>query len=584
MSYQVLARKWRPRSFADMVGQGHVVRALSNALERGQLHHAYLFTGTRGVGKTTLARILSKCLNCEQGVSATPCGVCSACRAVDEGRFVDLLEVDAASRTKVDQTRDLMDNVPFAPISGRYKVYLIDEVHMFSAGSFNALLKTLEEPPPHVKFLLATTDPQKVPVTVLSRCLQFTLKRLTPGEIAAQLAHILGVEGVPFDTQALALLARAADGSMRDGLSLLDQAIAFGGGRVDAAEVGAMLGTVGRGLTLDLAEALASGDGARLLAEVARVHELTPELGEVLSELLVLLHRIALYQQVPVTLAGDDPDHSRIVELAQGLSPEDVQLFYQVILLGQQDLPLAPDPRTGVEMVLLRALAFRPEGAPTAVQAKVGAGAGVGSDPHQRLEVRRPAAAQPESGVPPERAVRAGPPAAARPVESGPQPAVAEPMTQAPAAVHSQALPGVRPPGQVVPLVPGRLQGPEDWHPLVARLGLRAIAAELANNCEFASWDGTRLCLNLDPAGQQMHVPAAEERLRSALAEALGVAVTLEIRVRRTDQDTPAQRRARQEAERLLGAQTQMQTDPVVQGLKERFDAEWVPDSIKPWD
>jgi DNA polymerase III subunit gamma/tau len=580
MSYQVLARKWRPRSFADMVGQGHVVRALSNALERGQLHHAYLFTGTRGVGKTTLARILSKCLNCELGVSATPCGVCSACRAVDEGRFVDLLEVDAASRTKVDQTRDLMDNVPFAPISGRYKVYLIDEVHMFSAGSFNALLKTLEEPPPHVKFLLATTDPQKVPVTVLSRCLQFTLKRLTPAEIAAQLAHILGVEGVPFDAQALALLARAADGSMRDGLSLLDQAIAFGGGRVDAAEVGAMLGTVGRGLTLDLAEALASGDGARLLAEVARVHELTPELGEVLSELLVLLHRIALYQQVPATLGADDPDQGRIVELAQGLSPEDVQLFYQVILLGQQDLPLAPDPRTGLEMVLLRALAFRPEGAPPALQARSGAE----SDPHQRPQVRRPAAVRPELGSPPDRAVPAGPPVAAKPAESGAWPAVAEPMSPAPAAVHSQTRPEVRRPDQVAPAASGRLQGPEDWHPLVARLGLRAIAAELANNCEFASWDGTRLCLNLDPAGQQMHVPAAEERLRGALAEVLGVPVILEIRVRRTDQDTPAQRRARQEAERLLGAQTQMQADPVVQGLKERFDAEWVPDSIKPWD
>ena len=361
MSYQVLARKWRPRSFADMVGQGHVVRALSNALDRGQLHHAYLFTGTRGVGKTTLARILSKALNCEQGVSSKPCGVCAVCRAVDEGRFVDLLEVDAASRSKVDQTRELMDNVPFAPISGRYKVYLIDEVHMLSTGSFNALLKTLEEPPPHVKFLLATTDPQKVPVTVLSRCLQFTLKRLSPGEIQGQLAHILAVEGIPFDAQALALLARAADGSMRDGLSLLDQAIAFGGGRVQADEVGAMLGTVGRGLTLDLADALASGNGARVLAEVERIHELTPDLGEVLRELLALLHRIALYQQVPATLALDDPDQGRIADLAGCLAPEDVQLFYQVVLLGQSDLPLAPDPRTGLEMVLLRALAFRPE-------------------------------------------------------------------------------------------------------------------------------------------------------------------------------------------------------------------------------
>ena len=580
MSYQVLARKWRPRSFADMVGQAHVVRALSNALERGQLHHAYLFTGTRGVGKTTLARILSKCLNCEHGVSATPCGVCGACRAVDEGRFVDLLEVDAASRTKVDQTRDLMDNVPFAPISGRYKVYLIDEVHMFSAGSFNALLKTLEEPPPHVKFLLATTDPQKVPVTVLSRCLQFTLKRLTPAEIATQLAHILGVEGIPFDTQALALLARAADGSMRDGLSLLDQAIAFGGGRVDTAEVGAMLGTVGRGLTLDLALALASGDGARLLAEVARIHELTPELGEVLSELLVLLHRVALCQQVPATLAEDDPDSGPIRALAQGLSPEDVQLFYQVVLLGQQDLPLAPDPRTGLEMVLLRALAFRPEGAPLGVPAATRPGSATAERaavPAAHVLAPTPAPAEARGLMHPIGVAPAGAPGAGQ-AEPALWPAVAEPSPP--------ALSGIRPPTPPTPSTSGgeRLQGPEDWHPLVARLGLRGVAAELANNCEFASWDGARLCLNLDPAGQQMHVPTAEQRLRSALAEVLGTQVDLEIRVRRPDQDTPAQRRVRQETERQLGAQTQMQTDPVALGLKERFGAEWVPDSIKPWD
>jgi DNA polymerase-3 subunit gamma/tau len=575
MSYQVLARKWRPRSFADMVGQAHVVRALSNALERGQLHHAYLFTGTRGVGKTTLARILSKCLNCEQGVSATPCGVCGACRAIDEGRFVDLLEVDAASRSKVDQTRELMDNVPFAPISGRYKVYLIDEVHMLSTGSFNALLKTLEEPPPHVKFLLATTDPQKVPVTVLSRCLQFTLKRLTPAEIATQLAHILGVEGVAFDMQALALLARAADGSMRDGLSLLDQAIAFGGGRVDFAEVGVMLGTVGRGLTLDLASALASGDGARLLAEVARIHELTPELGEVLSELLVLLHRVALYQQVPATLAEDDPDFGPIRALAQGLSPEDVQLFYQVVLLGQQDLLLAPDPRTGLEMVLLRAQAFRPEGPPLGVPAAVRPGSTTTARAAAPVgQALSPAPIPARGPMRPVGAAPAGVPAAGQ-TEATTWPAVAEPSTPAHPGSHPSA-----------PSIPGgfRLQGPEDWHPLVARLGLRAVAAELANNCEFASWDGARLCLNLDPAGQQMHVPTAEQRLRSALAGVLGTPVDLEIRVCRPDQDTPAKRRVRQETERQLGAQTQMQTDPVALGLKERFDAEWVPESIKPWD
>ncbi len=315
MSYQVLARKWRPKSFGDMVGQAHVIRALSNALDREQLHHAYLFTGTRGVGKTTLARILSKALNCEQGVSARPCGTCGSCREIDEGRFVDLLEVDAASRTKVDETRELLDNVPFAPVKGRFKVYLIDEVHMFSGHSFNALLKTLEEPPPHVKFLLATTDPQKVPVTVLSRCLQFNLKRLLPDEIQRQLAHILETEGIEGEEQALALLARAADGSMRDGLSLLDQAIAFGSGRVGTEDVRSMLGTVGRDLSLNLAEALADLDGPRLLDEVARIAELTPDFSGVLQELLHILHRVALFQQVPGTLADDDPDRERLVAL-----------------------------------------------------------------------------------------------------------------------------------------------------------------------------------------------------------------------------------------------------------------------------
>ena len=611
MSYQVLARKWRPRSFADMVGQGHVVRALSNALDRGQLHHAYLFTGTRGVGKTTLARILSKALNCEQGVSSTPCGVCAACRSVDEGRFVDLLEVDAASRSKVDQTRELMDNVPFAPISGRYKVYLIDEVHMLSTGSFNALLKTLEEPPPHVKFLLATTDPQKVPVTVLSRCLQFTLKRLAPGEIQGQLAHILDVEGIPFETQALTLLARAADGSMRDGLSLLDQAIAFGGGRVQAEEVGAMLGTVGRGLTLDLAEALAAGDGARVLVEVARIHDLTPDLGEVLRELLALLHRVALYQQVPATLAADDPDHGRIADLAGRLAPEDVQLFYQVALLGQQDLPLAPDPRTGLEMVLLRALAFRPEAGPETrpkAQSDDGAGRRSATLAAAQPDSRGPAAVRGDRvgyGAPPAPTLapaaddfagfdsgRASPPGAAtgasgvargqgqhqpmpgerlRVAESGP---ADRPAPNAPAA----SAPVSRSTGDV------RLQGSADWHALVASLGLRAAAAELATNCEFASWDGARLRLNLDPAGEHMQIPSAVERLRGALAEALGTPVALEIRVRKPEQDTPARRRVRQEAERQAQAEAQMQADPVALRLQERFDAEWVPDSIRPLD
>ena len=604
MSYQVLARKWRPRSFADMVGQGHVVRALSNALDRGQLHHAYLFTGTRGVGKTTLARILSKALNCEQGVSSTPCGVCAACRAVDEGRFVDLMEVDAASRSKVDQTRELMDNVPFAPISGRYKVYLIDEVHMLSTGSFNALLKTLEEPPPHVKFLLATTDPQKVPVTVLSRCLQFTLKRLSPGEIQGQLAHILEVEGVPGEMQALTLLARAADGSMRDGLSLLDQAIAFGGGQVRTDEVGAMLGTVGRGLTLDLAEALAAGDGARVLAEVARIQDLTPDPGEVLKELLGLLHRIALYQQVPGTLAMDDPDQGRITDLAGRLAPEDVQLYYQVILLGQQDLPLAPDPRTGLEMVLLRALAFRPEAGPQArpdpkpvahseAQPEVQSAARsdtLGGDPsagrlgsQPAVRAKPMAAAAPgqdlgDQGAPPPRP-------AAGPAGSRPAPEPARASSPGPAATASDPPPRPQPDRPARPaMAQSRLQGPEDWHPLVVGLGLRGLAAELANNCAFLAWDGTRLRLSLDPAAEHTQIPSAVDRLREALAGALGTPLALEIRLGQAEQDTPTQRRARHEAERQAQAEEQLRTDPVALGLVERFDAEWVPDSIRPWD
>ena len=429
MSYQVLARKWRPRSFADMVGQAHVVRALGNALDQDRLHHAYLFTGTRGVGKTTLARILAKALNCEAGVSSTPCCQCPSCREIDEGRFVDLLEVDAASRTRVDQTRELLDNVPFAPVKGRFKVYLIDEVHMFSTSSFNALLKTLEEPPPHVKFLLATTDPQKVPVTVLSRCLQFNLKRLVPEEIGAQLAHILTVEGLPYEDQALALLARAADGSMRDGLSLLDQAIAFGGGRVGADDIRAMLGTVGRDMSLNLLSALASRDGARLLAEVGRIHELTPDFGGLLQELLGFLHRIALFQQVPATLAADDPERETLEALARVLAPEDLQLFYQIALLGQADLPLAPDPRTGMEMVLLRMLAFRPADQESRTGLVAGGDAALPAAP--RSAVTAPASPLSRPAVPPGAA--ASRPAGERPLEgsAGVPPVVATPSAPA---------------------------------------------------------------------------------------------------------------------------------------------------------
>lgn len=362
MSYQVLARKWRPRTFREMVGQEHVLQALINALDHNRLHHAYLFTGTRGVGKTTIARILAKCLNCEAGVSSEPCGQCSACVELAEGRFIDLIEVDAASRTKVEDTRELLENVQYAPTRGRYKVYLIDEVHMLSNSSFNALLKTLEEPPPHVKFLLATTDPQKLPVTVLSRCLQFNLKNMNPERIVSHLQFVLDKEMVPFEDSALWQLGRSADGSMRDALSLTDQAIAFGRGKITEAEVRAMLGTIDQALVYDILEALASLNGKEVLGAVARLSEHSPDYSGALAELLSVLHRIAIGQALPEAVDNSSGDRDQVLQLAQKLAIEDVQLFYQTALLGRRDLPLAPDPRGGFEMVLLRMLAFKPKG------------------------------------------------------------------------------------------------------------------------------------------------------------------------------------------------------------------------------
>ena len=539
MSYQVLARKWRPRCFAEMVGQEHVVRALDNALARNQLHHAYLFSGTRGVGKTTLARILAKSLNCEQGVTPRPCGTCAACREIDEGRFVDLLEVDAASRTKVDQTRELLDNVPYAPVHGRYKVYLIDEVHMFSASSFNALLKTLEEPPPHVKFVLATTDPQKLPVTVLSRCLQFNLKRLLPAQIRQQLARILGDENIPYEESALGLLARAADGSMRDGLSLLDQAIAFGGGQVQEPDVRIMLGALSRDLILDLGEALASGIPARLLEVVAHMAEQTPDFVGVLAELLSLLHRLALGQIMPELLKQGEDANPREQALATALAAEDIQLFYQIGLLGQRDLELAPDPRTGLEMVLLRMLAFRPD----EQQAQ---------RPQPLQMLRR---AEPVVPAEAERSIHPGLLASAPAVDAiGPGPV--------------------------------QLRNNEDWHTLVEQLGLGGIAGQLASNCEFKSWDGHKLQLRLDGSGMSLRVPSTEERFIKALQGRLGAHIQVDLRVVRTGTggETPAQRNTQRRTERQREAQHSMAEDPIVLALQETFDAQLLTESIQPTD
>ena len=620
MAYQVLARKWRPRRFDDLVGQGHVVRALRNALERGQLHHAYLFTGTRGVGKTTLARILAKALNCETGVGADPCGTCDTCREVDEGRFVDLLEVDAASRTKVDQTRELLDNVPFAPVRGRFKVYLIDEVHMFSASSFNALLKTLEEPPPHVKFVLATTDPQKVPATVLSRCLQFNLKRLVPDEVQRQFRTVLEAEGIGFEEPALAQLARAADGSMRDGLSLLDQAIAFGAGRVGVDDVRAMLGSYGADMALDLVAALGRGDGAEILKLIARLAELTPDFSGVLTALLDQLHRIALYQQVPASLNAEDPDAEPIRALAAAISAEDVQLFYQVLLIGQQDLPLAPDPRTGLEMVLLRALAFRPVIGPSRGPGP-GAGASAGNATTTQVSQQRASA---DAGPTVSSSARATispslPPApvqnqaAADSVPVTPASATARASAQdrsvaradarpgeAPKAMSAAPMPSVPVPSATTPprsaavgpdgaaalaMVEEQAQPSldvaEDWHQLVAQMGLAGLEGQLARHCAFGDWDGNRLKLVLDPSAATMRVAGAEQRLGAALARALGRPLSLQIDESSPPAETPAERKRRIDAERQAEAERYMMRDPVAAALRARFNADWLPGSIR---
>jgi DNA polymerase III subunit gamma/tau len=547
-TYTALARKWRPRAFAELIGQDHVRRALVNALETGRVHHAFLFTGTRGVGKTTIARILAKCLNCETGVTATPCGQCASCREIDAGRFVDLIEVDAASRTKVDDTRELLDNVQYAPTRGRYKVYLIDEVHMLSTHSFNALLKTLEEPPPHVKFLLATTDPQKLPVTVLSRCLQFNLKRIPLAQIAAHLRAILEKEGIDFEPAGLTLVAQAADGSMRDGLSLLDQLIAFGGGRAGEAEARAMLGTIARDHVLQLAERLATADAAQLLRHAQSLEEWSPDYAQVLDELASLLARIALKQVVP-DFDGDDLYAPEVLErLAGAIPPEDIQLYYQTAIIGRRDLALAPDPRTGFEMALLRMVAFRPQ---------VGADAGpVGAGG------RVPKAA---------------------PASRGPAPG--------PAAGMAASFPGSRPVAPVpsaaaaadtVPLTVSGSPGAQDWAAVIAALELQGAGRQLAAHCVLVGREGAVVRLALDPKSKFMRTPAVEEKLAQALSKYYGEPVRLEFTAVAPQAETPAQADHRASREEADSARRAFESDPGVQGFRERFGATPLPETIRP--
>jgi DNA polymerase-3 subunit gamma/tau len=526
MSYIVLARKWRPKRFAEMVGQEHVLRALCNALDTGKLHHAFLFTGTRGVGKTTVARILAKSLNCETGVSANPCGVCAACREIDEGRFVDLIEVDAASRTKVDDTRELLDNVQYAPTRGRYKVYLIDEVHMLSNHSFNALLKTLEEPPPHVKFLLATTDPQKLPVTVLSRCLQFSLKRLSSNLIGERLKFIAAAEGLEYEPAAVALLGRAADGSLRDALSLMDQLIAFGGGALSEANTRSMLGTIDRGHVTHILDALSRQDGPELLARVRDLNRDAPDYDRALCELAAFLQRIAIVQIVPdAALEDEEFDGEALTRLARAMAPEDLQLYYQIALGGRRDLAMAPEPRIGFEMSVLRMLAFRPEPAADAAPAAV-------------------------------------------------------PIPRAP-SVHP-AQPAVAASGSAV----GAAAGPktidaENWPAVVEAANLSGMVRPFAQNCLPASFENDVLRLQFDASAAHQRTRQMEDKLAQCLSAYCGRPIRIVFDESDSVPGTPARRRAMALKDTSARALETFEQDPTVQGLRERFGAQIDAASVK---
>jgi len=558
MSYHVLARKWRPRVFADVAGQGHVLQALVNALNTQRLHHAYLFTGTRGVGKTTLARIFAKSLNCEQGISAEPCGVCSACREMDEGRFIDLIEVDAASRTKVEDTRELLDNVQYAPTRGRYKVYLIDEVHMLSKSSFNALLKTLEEPPPNIMFLLATTDPQKLPVTVLSRCLQFNLRRLPAEMIQGYLRQIVGKESVEADDESLLAIARSADGSMRDALSLLDQALAFGGGTLSVASVRSMLGTIDDGTMSAILHALADNDAQGLLAGVAELAErkdsFSGDFARLLDDLLALLHRIALAQVVPESNDASEDQHGLIRDIAGRMSQEDVQLFYQIGLIGRRDLSLSPDPRMGVEMALLRMLAFRPvDGGPR----RPAPMRGKKETPPPVRPATRPAALPAEEQISVASSTRED-----RAAYNAPEPTAPADVEQSPAPVSED----------------------DGWAAIIAGLGLTGLSQMVASHCVLESRNDKEIVLCLDNAHAHLLNPSLQQRLEERMQTYFGAPLKLVIHSGVTKAETPASRQKRKTDERMRQAEASIMGDQGIRSLQETFNAQVVNDSIQPLD
>ena len=565
MTYQVLARKWRPRSFETLVGQEHVVRALTHALEQQRLHHAYLFTGTRGVGKTTIARILAKSLNCDTGITAQPCGVCAACTEIDAGRFVDYVEMDAASNRSVDDMAALLEKAAYAPARGRYKVYMIDEVHMLTGHAFNAMLKTLEEPPEHVKFILATTDPQKIPVTVLSRCLQFNLKQMQPDAIVRHLSQVLDAEQVAYEPAALRPIAKGAAGSMRDALSLLDQAIAHGAGRLVERDVLDMLGTVGDEHLYLVLDALLAGDGPALMSLTEQMRARSVDFDQALRELAVLLHRVAVAQSVPAAISDED-EQARLAPYADAMDAESVQLAYQIVVQGCNDLAMAPDEVTGFSMTLLRLLAFRPENPPLLGATPRGQSAALQAP----ARVARASSPVPQvipvpADVPEPVAVQRPEPPAPREVAPSDEVAVQSPQVETAAPAVRSSVPASN----------------DDWHALVDALDLVALARQLAHQCEWLGSDGVRIRLRL-PREMAHLVTSAQEKLRAELQSKLGVAVQLQFEHGEPVAQTVAQRLNVEQRARFEQARESMQNDPFVRQVIEQFDARLIEDSIKP--
>lgn len=544
MSYQVLARKWRPHTFEELVGQEHVSQALVNGLDQDRLHHAFLFTGTRGIGKTTIARILAKCLNCEPGVTSKPCGECSSCVDVDDGRFVDMIEIDAASRTGVDDMRELLESVQYTPTRGRFKVYIIDEVHMLSKSSFNALLKTLEEPPPHVKFVLATTDPEKIPVTILSRCLRFSLRRLLPDQIQAALGAICESEKISAEPTALEQIARAADGSMRDGLSLLDQAIAYGGGELHRQEVEQMLGLVEQRHISALIESLSNGDGNQVLQVVENIYAQACDPESVLTSLAETLHRISVLHCVPEYRDRDRPDWQAIEELSKRISHASAQLYYQIAIKGAADLGLAPDPRTGLEMTLLRMLAFEPA---------------TSANSHRDSDERGSTGGGSAQGGSSESAAGGSLPGK-------------KTMAARQASVKSSAT----------PVQTSRVNSDQEWISIVGELPISGQVRELARNLHLQSAEGDSLSFAISPSLRHLGSKRCVDRLGQAISQQLGHAVRISL------SDGPdenlhtaagiaekSQRRKQTDAERAI------EEDPAIKALKESFDASIVEGSVQ---